>query len=355
MAQSRTKSKTNEASTNGELPEPGRTPGQAEGEVNAQADEPILWEPGRTAGQAEGERDDIDEYEFQRQEVAEHMKQQKSAGQILQNGMNKARHGIENGIDQVQRSWNDDGTLAQMRHQFQQAAASQGLETTDVKRWLAMLGGGYLVFQGLRRSLGTLSVAGIGMALFYWGLSGESPLKLLQGSTNTTHSDAESRIRNGSNGHLVNLAASPKQVTKNIIVKAKVADVFKLWSNFENFPQFMQNIKSIRKTGDDFSHWVMEGPFGTKLEWDAKTTRFEENKRIGWSSIQGDLKTSGQVTFNSLPDGETEVTVMMQYVPPAGLAGEVVAALFDDPEARLTEDLRNFKRYVEKSAKSEKA
>ncbi|MEZ4633465.1 MAG: hypothetical protein R2856_00525 [Caldilineaceae bacterium] len=54
------------------------------------------------------------------------------------------------------------------------------------------------------------------------------------------------------------------------------------------------------------------------------------------------------MTFNSLPNEQTEVTVTMQYVPPAGLAGEVVAELFGNPEGKLTEDLRNFKKFIEK-------
>jgi uncharacterized membrane protein len=138
------------------------------------------------------------------------------------------------------------------------------------------------------------------------------------------------------------------QVTKSIIVKANVPDVFNIWANFENFPHFMKYIKSIRKTGDRTSHWVMEGPLGKDLEWDAETTKLEANKRIGWNSRDdGDIKTSGQVTFNQLPQGQTEITVTLQYVPPAGAVGEFIAKLFSDPEKRLEEDLHNFKTYVE--------
>jgi len=141
--------------------------------------------------------------------------------------------------------------------------------------------------------------------------------------------------------------ASNDTTTKNIIVKAPLHEVYQAWANFENFPNFMKNIKSVKKIGDRTSHWVMAGPLGTKIEWDAETTRLEENKRIAWSSTQGDIKTSGQVTFNALPSNEVEITVMLKYVPPAGLAGEIVAELFSDPESKLTEDLRNFKRYIE--------
>jgi uncharacterized membrane protein len=138
------------------------------------------------------------------------------------------------------------------------------------------------------------------------------------------------------------------QVTRDIIVKANVGEVYQVWSNFENFPHFMKYISSITKTGDRTSHWVMDGPLGKKLEWDAETTTLEPNKRIAWNSRDGgDIKTSGQVTFNSLSQNETEITVVLQYVPPAGALGEFIANLFSDPEKRLDEDLKNFKSYIE--------
>lgn len=137
------------------------------------------------------------------------------------------------------------------------------------------------------------------------------------------------------------------EITKSIIVKGELSHVYGVWKNFANFPRFMKNIESVTSGGDDFSHWVMRGPLDIKFEWDAKTTRMEENSRIAWKSIDGDLKTSGQVTFKELPHNETQVTVTIHYVPPAGSLGEAVAALFSQPEQRVTEDLQNFKAYVE--------
>jgi len=138
------------------------------------------------------------------------------------------------------------------------------------------------------------------------------------------------------------------QVTRDIIVKANVDEAYRLWANFENFPHFMKYVSSITKTGDRTSHWVMDGPLGKQLEWDAETTMLEPNKRIAWNSRDGgDIKTSGQVTFNPLSNDQTEITVVLQYVPPAGALGEFVANLFSDPEKRLDEDLRNFKTFIE--------
>jgi uncharacterized membrane protein len=145
----------------------------------------------------------------------------------------------------------------------------------------------------------------------------------------------------------------PEQVTRTIIVKAPLTEVYDIWANFENFPHFMKYIKSVRKTGDGLSHWVMEGPLGKEIEWDAETTRLDQNQRIAWNSrAGGDVTTSGQVTFKDLPQGQTEIAVTLQYVPPAGALGEVVAKIFKDPADQLDEDLKNFKAYVEQSTGS---
>jgi uncharacterized membrane protein len=111
----------------------------------------------------------------------------------------------------------------------------------------------------------------------------------------------------------------------------------------------MSNIKSVTKTGDRKSHWVIEGPLGSEIRWNAETTKLEENKRIGWNTKdeEGHLTTSGQVTFNQLPEDQTEVTVMMQYDPEGGMLGEAVAKIFSNPGKRVEEDLENFKKYVE--------
>jgi uncharacterized membrane protein len=140
----------------------------------------------------------------------------------------------------------------------------------------------------------------------------------------------------------------PNQTTKSITVGAPVTQVYAIWSNFENFPHFMDNIKSVTKTGDTLSHWVMSGPLGVNIEWDAETTRMENNARIAWNSRDNStITTSGQVTFTDLDGKQTEITVTLQYDPPASLAGDVVAKLFSNPEKRLEEDLKNFKHYAE--------
>src|SRR5215216_2744828 len=63
-----------------------------------------------------------------------------------------------------------------------------------------------------------------------------------------------------------------EQATKSITVGASVGEVFEAWSNFENFPHFMKNIKTVEKRPDGTTHWVMDGPLGKTVQWDAETT-----------------------------------------------------------------------------------
>lgn len=141
------------------------------------------------------------------------------------------------------------------------------------------------------------------------------------------------------------------QITKSIIVDGRVSDVFNLWANFQNFPHFMKYVKSVRPISEKTSRWEVEGPLGKDVEWVAEITKFEPNRRIGWSTKDRNddsgVTTSGQVTFAEVGTNQTEVTVTMQYVAPAGAVGEIVAKVFANPEQRVTEDLENFKKFAE--------
>lgn len=141
------------------------------------------------------------------------------------------------------------------------------------------------------------------------------------------------------------------KITKSIIVDGRPSEVFNLWADVENFPHFMEYVKSVVPTSERTSRWVVEGPLGQDVEWEADITRFEPSRRIGWSTKDryddSDVTTSGQVTFTEVGTDQTEVTVTMQYEPPAGAAGEMVAKIFANPEKRVEEDLENFKKFAE--------
>jgi uncharacterized membrane protein len=137
------------------------------------------------------------------------------------------------------------------------------------------------------------------------------------------------------------------QITQSVIIKGQPEEVFNLWNDIELFPSIIKDIKEVEKIDELVSRWVVEGPFGKEYEWTAQITRFDEDRRIAWKTVDGDIKTSGQVTFKDLPKSETEVTLSMQYVPPAGKVGDVVSKVMENPQKKISESLRDFKAYVE--------
>jgi uncharacterized membrane protein len=124
--------------------------------------------------------------------------------------------------------------------------------------------------------------------------------------------------------------------------------VFELWANFESFPRFMSNVLEIRDLGEGRSHWVVRGPAGSRVEWDAEVTRFEPNRVLAWQTEPGAVvESSGLVRFEREGDS-TRVQVQMSYNPPAGALGHGVATLLgSDPEKLMDEDLVRFKSLVE--------
>jgi uncharacterized membrane protein len=139
-----------------------------------------------------------------------------------------------------------------------------------------------------------------------------------------------------------------QRVHETTEVEAPVGDVFRYWSNFENFPNFMSNIEEVRMISQDTSHWRVKGPLGKSVEFDAKTTEMDPNRGIGWNTVDGEVMTSGEVRFEETAPGRTRVDVTMNYSdPPGGAIGETVANILSNPERILKEDLSNFARLVE--------
>lgn len=137
-------------------------------------------------------------------------------------------------------------------------------------------------------------------------------------------------------------------IQKTIHIKAPVEEVFQFLSNYDNFPQFMRNVLHVETKADGRSHWKVRGPAGTTVEWDAISTRVEQNELIEWSTVEGSPVThSGSLRVEPFGDG-SRVHVRMTYNPPAGAVGHVVAKLLgSDPKTELDEDMMRLKSTLE--------
>lgn len=138
------------------------------------------------------------------------------------------------------------------------------------------------------------------------------------------------------------------KIKKDITVAAPVDVVYGAWRNFENFPAFMGNIEEVHVIDDEHSHWKAKGPLGVDAEWDAEITLDEPQKALGWRSVQGNtsVMVAGRVNFEPAGD-QTKLDVTIEYAPPAGPLGDVVAKIFSNPEKQVEEDLNRFRDVME--------
>ena len=135
-----------------------------------------------------------------------------------------------------------------------------------------------------------------------------------------------------------------------ITINAKPDDVYARWRDFESLPTFMYHLESVQVMDDRHSHWVAKAPAGTTVEWDAEIVEDLPGKRIAWRSVaDASVENSGSVQFHAAPRGQgTEVRVELQYEPPGGAIGKIVAKLFgEEPNQQLADDLRRFKQLIE--------
>jgi uncharacterized membrane protein len=121
-----------------------------------------------------------------------------------------------------------------------------------------------------------------------------------------------------------------------------------MWSNYENFPHFMSNVQKVQDLGNGRSHWVVNGPAGTVIEWDAVLTESKPPEELAWrTEPNSPVQHQGKVRFDP-ENGGTRVQVQMEYGPPAGVVGHAVAALFNgDPKKQMDEDLMRMKTFIE--------
>ena len=146
----------------------------------------------------------------------------------------------------------------------------------------------------------------------------------------------------------------PQRVESSVVVEAPVNRVYDYWRNLENLSNFMTNIEEVRAIGPDRTHWRVKGPLGAKVEYDAQITQDEENRAIGWNTVEGDVQTTGQVFFQELGPETTRVDVTMNYSdPPGGKLGEVGSRFVANPQAMMDQDLQYFKEIMEGRATPE--
>ncbi|MBE9157614.1 SRPBCC family protein [Nodosilinea sp. LEGE 06152] len=200
----------------------------------------------------------------------------------------------------------------------------------DLERWASIIGGGAMVLTGLQqRSLKGILTAVAGGGLVYQGTQGKSTVKQVEDAVGLDHA-----IR----------------VEKTVTINRSAADLYSFWRNLSQLPTFMRHLKSVQVIDDRRSHWVANAPMGQDIEWDAVIVNDEPNRLIAWTSTDdAPVENSGFVRFQpSAGDRGTEVKVVMEYQPPGGMLGTMIAKLFgEEPEQQIGDELSRFKQLME--------
>lgn len=146
------------------------------------------------------------------------------------------------------------------------------------------------------------------------------------------------------------------RVEERLLIHRPVDEVYTFWRNFENLPAFMRNLQSVEVLDGKRSRWTAIGPANAPISWEAEIINERRNEVIGWRSTDSALvANAGSVTFRPVFDGQaTELTVKMEYIPPAGEVGAFVAKVFGrEPRQQIPEDLQRLKHLLERTPLTE--
>jgi uncharacterized membrane protein len=222
----------------------------------------------------------------------------------------------------------------------EQPLVDSEINVGDIERKVSLISGAILAVLGLvRRDLPGTLIAAVGGGLLYRGATGHCHTYEAFGFDTADQQSKERAAHGFRVVHSTNVNKSPEEL-------------YRFWRQFENLPSIMSHLKSVETLDERRSHWVASAPniIGGSVEWDAEVTEDVPNERIAWQSMpDSDVASRGAVEFRKLPgDRGTAVRVEMEYVPPAGAFGKMVAKLFGEaPDQQIREDLRTFKRVME--------
>jgi uncharacterized membrane protein len=132
-------------------------------------------------------------------------------------------------------------------------------------------------------------------------------------------------------------------IEQTIEVDVPVSVAYNQWTQFEEFPRFMEGVEAVRQLDDTHLRWTAEIA-GVRREWDAEITEQRPDQRVAWRATTG-TENAGIVTFQSLEGTRTKVVLQLD-LEPEGLV-EQVGDKLGFVERRASGDLERFKEFIE--------
>ena len=135
------------------------------------------------------------------------------------------------------------------------------------------------------------------------------------------------------------------KVDESIDVRVPVEQAYNQWTQFEEFPKFMEGIQSVQQLDDGHVKWVAEVR-GETREWTTEITEQRPDEKIAWKTIGGEVKNDGIVTFEQLGNDQTRINVEMDVEGESG-AENVAGDLLGVVKTQVRGDLERFKQLIE--------
>jgi uncharacterized membrane protein len=132
-------------------------------------------------------------------------------------------------------------------------------------------------------------------------------------------------------------------IEKSIEVDAPIEKVYNQWTQFEEFPRFMEGVEQVHQLDDRHLHWVARIA-GRMKEWDAEIVEQVPERRIAWRSISG-TPNAGAVHFRRTDPQHTVITLQMNYEPQGAM--EKLGSALGVMSSRVDADLRHFKEFIQ--------
>jgi len=133
-------------------------------------------------------------------------------------------------------------------------------------------------------------------------------------------------------------------VEKSIIVDVPVSTAYNQWTQFEEFPMFMEGVEEVRQEDDSHTFW-RASIAGKEVKWNAEITEQTPDKRVSWRSTTGNYN-AGTVSFQPEGEARTNVTLRLEYEPQGFF--ENIGSALGFVDSRVKGDLERFKEFIEK-------
>ncbi|ESR22608.1 SRPBCC family protein [Lutibaculum baratangense] len=139
-------------------------------------------------------------------------------------------------------------------------------------------------------------------------------------------------------------------VSRTVTIDRPRTQLYGFWRDFQNLPQFMENVKAVTPLDGEVTRWTIEGPMGRDVQVETRIVEDRPNELIAWRSVEGsDIDTEGRVRFRDAPGGRgTEVEAVVAYDAPGGEIGRWIATIFQkEPAIQGRRELKRLKMLME--------